>query len=50
MPTEYRTEYRFDDLDLREELPQASDSDSAIPLTERYCSRTVCDSVNLCCA
>jgi hypothetical protein len=44
------TEYRFDDLDLREELPQASDPDSPIPLTQQYCSRTVCDSAQLCCA
>ncbi len=43
-------EYRFEDLDLREEPPHASDPDSAIPYTERFCSRTVCDSVNLCCA
>jgi hypothetical protein len=44
------TDYRFEDLDLREELPQARDSDSAIPLTQQYCSRTVCDSAQLCCA
>lgn len=43
-------EYRFEDLDLREEPPQASDLDAPIPITQQYCSRTVCDSVNLCCA
>jgi hypothetical protein len=40
---------RFEDLDLREEAPQASDPDSAIPVTVNNCSRTLCDSVNVCC-
>lgn len=42
-------DYRFEDLDLREEAPQTSDFDSAIPVTVNNCSRTLCDSVNLCC-
>ncbi len=40
-------DYRFEDLDLREEAPQSSDfDDNAISAN---CSRTICDSVRICC-